>query len=693
MLGYHAPMRLFLLLCLAASLGCDPSTSTGDGGPRRDGGGSDARVVGGDEDGDTIADLDEDRADGVDTDGDGTPDYLDADSDGDGIDDAIEAGDADLSTEPRDSDSDGTPDFRDTDSDGNGFGDSEDGTADTDGDGVPDFADLDDDGDRIDDATEIDGNFGAPPDTDGDGLPDYRDTDSDGDNIADLHEAELDTDEDGTPDRLDLDSDGDTIPDVDEAGDADPLTPPVDTDGDGLSDYRDPDSDDDGLADDIEARIGSNPRSADTDSDGVTDLIEYAAGTDASDPDDSPRTRGDFVFEIPFEEPPMPERDTLQFRTNIRSADVYFSFDTSTTMIEEMDAMRNPSTGVPAILAELVCPETGVACAGDTDCGASEVCNPRGFCAEDPDVDGCLLDVHTGVGQWHHVDSFRNLLSVQGDPMATADAVPTAPDWWVAPTQPPACVANPANCTNGDIMCAGSGIGCPGFREDAVRIYIQVTDAANECRCGTGRNFPCSLSDGPAARCGTFTPAFAGAELAAQQIRFVGLIGDGPAYGEGDATTIARELGVASGTIDAAGMPFVYSATDAAVVAQTVAAVRAIVTEGRFDFTIEATDEPDDAGDALQFIERLEVNLSGEGCTGGLSTTDTDADTFDDAFTDVAPGSRLCWDVIARQNDVVESTREPQVFRARLSVQADGSEVDSRIVYFLVPADVDLPII
>ena len=70
-LGYHAPMRLFLLLCLAASLGCDPSTSRSDGGPRRDGGGMDARVVGGDEDGDTIADLDEDRADGVDTDGDG----------------------------------------------------------------------------------------------------------------------------------------------------------------------------------------------------------------------------------------------------------------------------------------------------------------------------------------------------------------------------------------------------------------------------------------------------------------------------------------------------------------------------------------------------------------------------------------------------------------------------------------------
>ena len=44
-----------------------------------------------------------------------------------------------------------------------------------------------------------------------------------------------------------------------------------------------------------------------------------------------------------------------------------------------------------------------------------------------------------------------------------------------------------------------------------------------------------------------------------------------------------------------------------------------------------------------------------------------------------------------RQNDTVPPTRMPQIFRARLTVRADGSEVDARTVYFLVPADVTLP--
>jgi len=80
------------------------------------------------------------------------------------------------------------------------------------------------------------------------------------------------------------------------------------------------------------------------------------------------------------------------------------------------------------------------------------------------------------------------------------------------------------------------------------------------------------------------------------------------------------------------------------------------------------------------------------GCTAGLSTADTDADTFQDAFTGVRPGVPVCWDVVVRQNDFVAPQREPQIFRARLTVSADGSEVDARTVYFLLPADVTLPI-
>ena len=545
---------------------------------------------------------------------------------------------------------------------------------------------VDDDGDGI--SNEDEGKD-EEVDTDRDGTPDYLDTDSDDDGILDRHEGNFDTDGDGTPDRRDLDSDDDGLSDAVEAGDDDPATFPADTDRDGIPDFRDPDSDDDGLTDDVEVRDGTNPLDPDSDGDGVTDLVEFAAGTDPADAADSPRTRGDFVFEIPYEEAPQPERDTLQFRTAIRSADVYFSFDTSTTMIGEMNALRDPVTGVPAILDQLLCSDTGTPCAGDGDCGGGELCGSAGTCVEDPDVAGCLLDVWTGVGRWDHIDTFQNLLGVQPDPVATAAAIPTAPDWYVAPVQAAQCAADPSSCTNANMMCS-AGIGCPGYREDAVRIYVHVSDANDECDCGVVHGGSCG-NGGVPARCDLFSTASAGAALQAQGIRFMGLIGTGTQFGSGTATGIAREMGIASGTVDGSGEPFVFAANDGMVVARTVQAVRAIVTSGRFEVTIGAADEPGDAGDALQFIDRLEVNGAAAGCTAGLTTRDTDTDGYDDAFSEVQPGTPVCWDVVARQNDTVPASREPQVFRALLTVSADGSEVDSRRVFFLVPADVGLP--
>ncbi|MGB9872421.1 MAG: thrombospondin type 3 repeat-containing protein, partial [Anaerolineae bacterium] len=156
-----------------------------------------------------------------DTDGDGTPDYLDADSDGDGIPDWVEgAGDAD---------GDGDPDYLDADSDGDGIPDAVEGTGDVDGDGLPNYLDADSDGDGIPDAVEGTG------DVDEDGLPNYLDADSDGDGIPDAVEGTADVDSDGLPNYLDRDSDGDGKPDAVEGT--------GDDDGDGIPNYLDPDDD------------------------------------------------------------------------------------------------------------------------------------------------------------------------------------------------------------------------------------------------------------------------------------------------------------------------------------------------------------------------------------------------------------------------------------------------------------------
>lgn len=292
---------------------------------------------------DGISDADEGRAASLDTDGDGVPDYRDLDADGDGIPDATEGGDADMATSPSDTDGDGAPDFQDLDSDGDGILDTDElGLAfelvDTDGDGTADHLDLDSDGDTIRDADERDRtdalSSGGPPtrgvlDSDGDDVPDFRD----------------------------LDSDDDGIPDACEAGDDQMSTPARDADLDGMADYRDLDADDDGVADRDEDINGncqvdageSSPRAGDSDADGVFDLVERIAG---SDPFDAAATipPGDFYFVLPFQG--ARGDGPLDFSTNVRQADIFFSIDNT-------GSMEGETANIQANLVSAIIPQIG----------------------------------------------------------------------------------------------------------------------------------------------------------------------------------------------------------------------------------------------------------------------------------------------------------------------------------------------
>jgi len=191
----------------------------------------------------------------LDTDGDGTPDYLDLDSDNDGIPDIIEAGGVDT-------DNDGRVDD-DTDGDGDGWANA---------------FDSDNGGTALDD-----------DDTDSDGFENRIDVDSDGDGIVDLIESQATTGTPVVPVGNDLDEDG-----IDDAFDVD-CTPCggttgvptviVNTDGTDEPDYRDLDSDNDGLSDTIEAYDADGdyvtddaPVGNDDDNDGLDDAFDLVAG-------------------------------------------------------------------------------------------------------------------------------------------------------------------------------------------------------------------------------------------------------------------------------------------------------------------------------------------------------------------------------------------------------------------------------
>ena len=652
-------LRAALLLPALLILACNPE------GPRttRDAGPGDGGDIA-DADGDTISDADEGAREERDTDGDGTPDYLDLDSDGDGIPDAVEAGDDNPATPPVDSDLDLIPDYLDLDSDGNGIPDEQELPGDIDSDGKPNHADLDDDNDGISDSLELNGMLTPPLDTDGDGVPDFQDRDSDNDTIMDGHERDADTDGDGTLDVHDQDSDDDGITDREEAGDGDVNTPPVDTDMDGIPDFRDADSDNDGLSDRDERAAGTSPILGDTDMDGVSDLIEVAAGTSPTDPTDSPRARGDFVFTVPYMAPPDPTEDTLTFRTSIQFADVYFLFDISGSMSGEINALR---TAVTSVIGNLTCADSLIACTTDATCGSGQVCSPfSSTCVEDPSASSCVASVWTGTG--YYEVTLENALSLQSDPAATSAAIRTATyggtERLYGAVEATASGSSTALTSNGCTGPSAGRIGCPAFREEAVRILVAFTD---EPSYG-----------------GTLEAA--SAALTANGITLVGVNS-----GSSSSRNALVNLANASGSVDRLGAPLVYDGTDSAVVPAVTNAINEIVEGVPLRVTISAVDEPDDVWDALQFIERLETNTTDTGCSA-LDTEDADpVDGVHETYPAVTPGSPVCWDVIPRMNTTVMPDIVPIVARARLTVYGDGSPLDSRLVYFLIPPRIEEP--
>jgi MYXO-CTERM domain-containing protein len=256
----------------------------------------------------------------VDTDKDGTPDYIDLDSDGDGIPDKVELA--------VDTDGDTVGNWRDLDSDNDAVLDAYEGAADVDQDGLGNYVDLDSDGDGIWDFVEslrtfcaIQNNngldtFGQTPGTvsgpyGSDGYKDLFEGPGCENEIGgncDLCRGFLtnnvppqfhvvqangldDFDQDGTPDIFDLDSDGDGITDAVEKGELSnfgaPIWPFIAANSDGTDpysalfepNYLDTDSDNDGILDaDEKGANGAQP--LDSDGDTVADYTDYDSDND-----------------------------------------------------------------------------------------------------------------------------------------------------------------------------------------------------------------------------------------------------------------------------------------------------------------------------------------------------------------------------------------------------------------------------
>lgn len=651
-------------LAVLAVAGCNPTPDIPDAGEGDAAATADAGSGCVDADGDGIAD----EVEGVtDSDGDGTPDAMDTDSDGDGIDDATESGVTDCGA-PADTDGDGTPDYLDDDSDNNGVPDATEGDADSDGDGLGDYADDDNDGDLIPDTTEIGDDASMPADTDGDGTPDYLDLDSDGDTIGDIHEGDLDNDGDGIADRLDPDSDDDGLTDAMEAGDADVSTPPVDSDGDTVPDFRDPDSDNDGLSDADELAAGTDPTNADSDMDGASDLVETAAGTDPTNAMDNPGANGDFIFVMPYMAPPTPDRDTLDFATDIQVADVYFVMDATGSMGSSISSFQAAirDTLIPDIIAEI--PNTQVGIGEFRDYGIS----PYGSSGNQPYTN--FQDITSDIAAAQAATSSYRAAGGNDGPESHGQAM-----WAIATGNG---LPFPGSSLPDRTGCPPNTFGYPCFRDTAVPIVVMITDIY--WHNGPGDAHPYTGISGE--------PQYADVVSAAMmnRIRFIG-IGQG-SLGIAHMEQFGRDIG----SVDMAGDPFVtqYSGSASALSTSIVNQIRTLASQTPLDISTVFTDDPSDTVDtAAAFLERLEANEAGDmarGCDPRMGE-DTDMDGFPDVFRAVLPGNRVCFDVIPKQNDTVMPTTSPQLFRATVQVLGDGfTPLDERDVFFLVPPEITI---
>jgi hypothetical protein len=723
------PSSALCLVLLAQVLGlaaCKPAGGGADAGPTVDGGLPELP----DTDGDTIADDHEGKPTDDDTDGDGTADYLDDDSDDDGIPDYREAGDDLTGTPPIDSDGDGTADFRDQDSDDNGIPDGIDGTDDLDSDEIGNFADLDDDGDGISDVMEIGPSPMMPLDSDGDGVHDYQDIDSDDDTIMDAHEGAVDQDLDDVPAYLDPDADGDCRADALEAGDTDLYTPPIDSDDDGGPDFLDLDADNDGLTDTSEDKNcngaldpgESSPTTGDTDGDGISDLVEVAAGTDPTDPADNPAANGDFVFVVPYLEPPDPLEDTLDFSTDISQADVVFAMDTTGSMGGEINNLKSSVVSLIGTIRAGI-PNTGFGVAEYRDF-------PTEFYGSPGDQPFVLrhrvLTTNTAAGL-ASVQAAVNTYSAAGGADGPESGfemlyqAATGAGVSVGSASVPAfspATAPPASIPAGEEVGTLGGV---GFRAGSLPILIFMTDApSHNSDVGTADNY----SFTGAARTADAVTALLGlsarvigvvsndayiADARAQALEVVnqtgarvppsawgpigvrpagcaeslcctGLNGDGEATdGTGQCPLLFRVNGNGTGVGDAVAK-----------------AVEVLTSYGVFDIGTDPQDDPTDAVDAVAaFVERIEANpTAGPPCASGLTAIDTDGDAVADTFQSVTPGTVVCFDVVPKMNTTVPALDTPQMFKATIVVEGDGvTTLDTRDVFFLVPpVIVDVPV-
>ncbi len=360
---------------------------------------------------------------------------------------------------------------------------------------------------------------------------------------------------------------------------------------------------------------------------------------------------------VPFGGEPSPTRLRITFTTYVALADVYFLFDDSGSMTDELGAIRST---LPGILAARSC-ASGATCTSRGDCGATEICSRvTGTCVESPALTGCVAVLWTGGGKFS--DLYRNLRSLQPDPAATVAALggPATGGGNEELYLALRALADPAS--GGASGCTSSsavGIGCPEFRPRARRLVVAFTDEPS----------------GP-----MVTAAEAGSALASAGITLIGV--DSSELDNGTGDSLGRVLR-ASSSYSSDGQPLLYVGAGTSVTAAVTAALDEVLVARPQRVGVHVLDDPSDAIDGTSIVLGVDA-VTGGACAAG-TPMDLDGDGLHEVIDGVVPGGEVCFDVVAEPNTRIPSAEGPQVIPVILEARGDGALLDRRRVALIVP--------
>jgi len=488
------------------------------------------------------------------------------------------------------------------------------------------------------------------PDTDNDTIPDYV-------------EGEGDRDNDGIPNYRDEDSDGDGILDREEAGDDDPCTPPRNTDGKDSYDYLDLDSDNDGLTDREEnSRYGTDPYNPDTDGDGFYDLAEIAAETNPRDPS-SIISPDDFFVVLYYNG--GEEIRQLTFNTEIKQADIFFLTDTTGSMQEAIDNVRESlmDTIVPAIRAEIPDSEMGVGEFRDfpvDDYGNDEDL-PFVLLQEITSDDQAVLQAISQYEAYGGGDTPESQIEALYQ-TATGEGFPP----WIPPHTCP---------TYPDEFYAR--VGYPCFRPGSLPIILLISDAP--MHNGPNNYEPYTHPDV------AYAHRF---DITMTMLNYIGARVIGVAVGGAEDTVEhMEEVARATGTVNADGEPLVYISDSGEVSSNIIQGIKDLVGGVPQDVSTETRDLPDreeyinmgeSEVDATRFIKAIRPvsAVPSSNVLGGMDDT---------TFYRVLPGTGVTFEVHFL-NDFYPPKETSRIFEALIIVIGNGvAELDQRHVYIIVP--------